>query len=326
MLGSLKQKTAQWLAPVMDPAGYVEAQQPHPPAPGRHVESFLKQLELRLTNRMRSALAGEQKSLTRGHGLDFADLREYMAGDDIRKIDWNVFARTLTPHIKEYHEEKQLTIWFVADLSPSMFFGHTKTKAHQLLELIGMLGLLIQKGHHKMGLYAFSAEQDVLVPPRPGYVQLQHMLKKLFKLSETEQRVIASVPPDYFAQCCQKIDRMLPRHAVVFFLSDFLSLQTGWEKAMDHLGRHTTLYHLLLEDEKEQQIPPQIGVIQLLDPETRTMAVVDTNNPKHLAQYQELFTIQRTALLKTLKITGKLQIASTETPAEETILSLLRAP
>ena len=92
-------------------------------------------------------------------------MREYTPGDDIRKMDWSVFARTLTPHIREYHEEKQLTLWLVMDFTPSMRFGRAKTKIAQAIELAGLFGLLAERAGHKLGAFLITEEQPEIIPP-----------------------------------------------------------------------------------------------------------------------------------------------------------------
>src|SRR5215470_17110747 len=124
-MAGLKHALTGWLDPVLNPRACLDI--PEPPTEAMPVDAWLRLLESRLRQKIREGYDGSKQSLVRGYGLDFADLREYVPGDDIRKIDWNVFARTLSPHVKEYHEERQLTVWVFVDFTPSMFFGSSIT-------------------------------------------------------------------------------------------------------------------------------------------------------------------------------------------------------
>lgn len=317
------QAMLRWLDPILNPLACLPA--PPENQADTNAEHLLKRLEALLRHQLRYALTGERRSIIRGQGLDFADLREYTPGDDIRKIDWNVFARTLNPHIREYHEEKQLTLWLVVDLTPSMHFGRTRTKLQQAIELAGLLGLMANRANHKLGAYLISGSKPGIIPPKTGYAHLQHIMQRLLETASTSSADIVACNDDPLPAAFQQLGHVIAKNATVIVLSDFLTLSSQWQTPLGQLSRSTKLVYLMLHDPVESQLPPQMGLLSVIDPETGDTVEMDTNDHQFLKQYQHFVTTEQTKRLQWLRETGMAALASTD-DAPLTILQQLLQP
>jgi uncharacterized protein (DUF58 family) len=283
-MAGLAQTFTQWLAPVWDPLAAVPDLDP-PPRFAPTAEALLKRLTLSWKRPPQAAPFGEQASLFRGQGLDFLALRPYQPGDDIRKLDWNVYARTFSPYVREHQEEKQLTVWLVLDWTPSMYFGQTLTKAHQALDLAGLLGWLAHQHGHRLGVYGFSGTDRLILQPQQGYAHLQATLQQVCDATRRYGDALPQFPSaDRLQQVCQEIPRLISRRAVVFFLSDFLD--TGWETALAPWASSCRPTFLVLHDPVEDRLPAGLGCLPLVDAESGRTGWGDTSDPKWLAAYQ----------------------------------------
>lgn len=240
---------ARWFAPVFDPICNPLACLPPPPAsiPTLSAEALLRQLDARLRQRLNALDVGDRDSLRRGQGLDFAELREYCPGDDIRKMDWNVFARTMTPHVREYHEEKRQTFWILADCTLSMGFGRAIRKWDTVLALAGYLGLLARQGGHRLGVVIMRESGNELISPQSGELAIRQLLKRLLsalngqevaqeqssalkdnlKLKKQSLNSIDNTNSieraDPLVAACNQLARVVEKQSTVFLLSDFLA-------------------------------------------------------------------------------------------------------
>jgi uncharacterized protein (DUF58 family) len=312
----------RWLDPIINPLACL----PPPPESSRmaqeQADGLLKRLEATLQQKLRYALTGEKRSILRGQGLDFAELREYMPGDDIRKIDWNVFARTFSPHVREYHEEKQLTVWLAVDCTPSMQFGRLKTKLEQALELAGLLALMAERSHHRLGAFWIRGDGTEIIPPRSGQVQTRQILDALLKTAQTPPSDVPAKDP--LPDACAKLCHVVQKHTTVFFLSDFLSLSERWDIPLGQLSRHAQLVHLVLQDPVEQTLPEGLGLLPVLDPETGQALWLDTND-RAFREACEAHARSLMALrLQRLRETGTVVPASTEEDPVQVLLTLLK--
>ncbi len=309
---------ARWLEPILNPLACLPdlpqtVELPDDP------ETLLKRLEALLQTQLRYAHSGEKRSLLRGQGLDFADLREYVPGDDIRKIDWNVFARTLTPHIREYHEEKQLTLWLVVDRTASMQFGRSQSKWHLTVELAGFFALLANRAHHKLGVFLITQNGTQILPPKTSYAQVQHVMKTLLEPS----RSVATPTSDPFPAACQQLSHLVQKQSTVIFLSDFLSFHSGWHLPLGQLSRHTQMMYLLLSDPTEEALPAKVGMLDVIDPETGHLMQIDTDNAQFLKTYQRTAQQRKHTVMQQLQDSGVILDASTDETSIEILTRLL---
>jgi uncharacterized protein (DUF58 family) len=317
------QAMLRWLDPLLNP----EACLPPVPIPamaGETAEGLLKRLDLLLRKQVRYAVTGERRSMLKGQGLDFSGLREYTPGDDIRKMDWSVFARTFSPHIREYHEEKQLTLWLVVDLTPSMHFGRLQTKAQQAVELAGLMALLAQKANHKLGALLMLGAESQIIPPKAGQAQIQHLMQTLLAaLEQPTEQSPASPGYDPLPEACRKLGHLVQKQHTVIFLSDFLAQTQAWQAPLGELARRAQLLCLLLADSVESALPSGLGVMTLLDPESGALVEADTNDIALRMAYTQAASAQQTERLHILRKMGAATVALTDADPVQALLALL---
>ncbi len=240
------------------------------PASARTPEAILRRLEWTVLRRLDGLLQGDYRTLFRGSGIDLANLREYQPGDDVRYIDWNVSARMQTLHVREYEEDRELTAWFVLDLSPSVDFGSDAVfKRTVLAEFVAVLARLLVGRGNACGAILFSAGVDRIVPPRGGRRQVLHLLNLL----SSRPRLVRRAPTD-LGSVLRQAAGMLRRHAVVFVVSDFISTP-GWDKPLGFLARRHDVVAIRLLDPAEAQLP-DMGLLAFQDSETGEQLLVDT--------------------------------------------------
>jgi uncharacterized protein (DUF58 family) len=319
------QAMLRWLDPILNPLACLPPLEAEPVT--ENADSLLKRLEALLQHQLRYALTGERRSIIRGQGLDFADLREYTPGDDIRKIDWNVFARTLTPHIREYHEEKQLTLWLVMDMTASMRFGKRKSKLQQALDLAGLLGMMAHRANHKLGSFVIVNNTVQIIPPQTGYAHLQRILQAMLDCSQRPERKDppSGPDPDPLPTAFQKLSHLVQKNATVLILSDFLTFSPQWQHPLGKLSRSSKLVYLMLQDPVELQLPTGLGLLTVVDPETGQTGQVDTNDLRFSREYQAAVRHSLGKRQQLLKETGLVAVASTDTSPLDTLLTLLQA-
>ncbi len=311
----------RWLDPLLNPLACLPPQEEASKA--ENAEALLNRLDDLLRRKLKHALAGDQPSALKGQGLDFADLREYTPGDDIRKMDWNVFARTMTPHVREYHEEKQLTLWLVVDLTPSMQFGQRRPKTQQAIELAGLFCLLAERAGHKLGAYLILSDEAEIIPPTNSRAHFRHVLQRLMTFSQAEKPARADTAP--FPAACQQLSHVVAKQSTVILLSDFLTLQNDWKGTLGKLAHKAQLLSLLLCDPVEAQLPEHIGMLPLQDPETSAQLLIDTHHAASLSAYRNRATQFQEDTLTFLKTLGPATLASSNIEAIEILLSLLKA-
>ncbi|WP_372368603.1 DUF58 domain-containing protein [Candidatus Uabimicrobium sp. HlEnr_7] len=238
-----------------------------------------------ITNRMvNEILAGEYHSAFKGKGMEFDEVREYQVGDDIRNIDWNVTARTGTPYVKRFSEERELTIYFLVDISPSQGFGtKNRTKAQLAVEIAAILSFAAIKNNDKIGLILFSDTVEKFLPPRKGRHAVMRIIREM--LSTTAKGTGTDV-----AMALEYLGRVQRRKAVVFLISDFIS--TSYEKSIKQAQSKYDVIAITSNDPGEFSFP-EIGIVELEDAETGERIIVDGQSPL----LKEIFS-QRTTKIK----------------------------
>jgi uncharacterized protein (DUF58 family) len=235
-------------------------------------EAVLRRLEWTVLRRLDGLLQGDYRSLFRGSGIDLANLREYQEGDDIRYVDWNLTARMQSLHVREYQEDRQLTAWFLLDLSPSVDFGsNTISKRAVLAEFVAVLARLLTGRGNRCGAMLFSSGMDRIVPPRSGRRQVLHLLELL----GSRPRLVRAPATDLGA-VLRQTGNVVRRHSLLFVVSDFIS-KPGWEAALGFLARRHDVVAIRLFDPSETRLP-DIGMVAFQDAETGEQMLVDTND------------------------------------------------
>ncbi|MGF1573161.1 MAG: DUF58 domain-containing protein [Sumerlaeia bacterium] len=229
-----------------------------------------KKIEI-LTRRIVSdVMAGEYHSVFKGQGMDFNEVREYMPGDDIRSIDWNVTARTSVPHIKRFKEERELTVLFAVDLSASTMFGTSlRTKRALATFITAVLAFSAIRNNDRVGLLLFTKEVENYIQPRKGR---GHTLRLLSELIHTPTHQETDI-----REALQSINRLQRRKCVVFLISDFL--QPNLESILSVTAKRHDLICLSVSDPRERIIP-NVGLIELEDAETGKRQLIDTSSSR----------------------------------------------
>lgn len=231
----------------------------------------VRRLELRTRRLMDSSFAGEYRSLFKGQGMEFAEVREYQAGDEVRTIDWNVTARMGRPFVKQYVEERELTVMLAVDLSGSSRFGTRPRFKHEwAVEMAGVLALAAVRNNDRVGLLLFTDRVEHALPPRKGRKHALRLIRDLMMVEPTGRGTDIAGAGD-------RLMRMLTHRAVVFFCSDFIS--PDLERPLARLAQRHDVIAVTLEDPAERVLP-DVGLARLEDPETGERIEIDTSNPR----------------------------------------------
>jgi uncharacterized protein (DUF58 family) len=243
-------------------------------------EGLLARLDLSIARRLEGLLQGDHKSPFRGQGLDLADLREYQFHDDVRRIDWNVTARTQIPHVREYIEDREVTAWFLLDMSPSIDFESVSvSKRAVLTEFTALMCRFLARRGNRAGALLFSGGVDAQVPARGGRSQTHAILDAL-----NRYRANRPAPTD-LARALTDAARMVRRRALIFVVSDFISPE-GWERPLGRLAARHDVVAVRLTDPLEVRMP-NLGLITFQDSETGEQLFVDTHDPGFRRRFAE---------------------------------------
>src|SRR5690606_19426286 len=228
----------------------------------------VKAIELRTRGLVTSLFAGEYRSLFRGQGMEFAEVRAYEHGDDFRAIDWNVSARLASPYVKTFTEERELTVMLVVDQSGSTRFGEPMTKAAMSVEVGAVLALAAAAQNDRVGALLFTEEVERVVPPRKGRRHALRVIRDLIAFAPEGRRTNLGASLTYAT-------RLLRHHSIVVVLSDFLA--GGWEKPLRRLAARHEVVAIVVSDPRERDLP-ESGWIELADAETGRRVLVDTGD------------------------------------------------
>ncbi|WP_420463281.1 DUF58 domain-containing protein [Candidatus Palauibacter sp.] len=235
----------------------------------REILRKVRRIEITTRGLVDQVFSGEYHSVFKGRGINFAEVREYDYGDDIRTIDWNVTARTGTPHVKIFEEERELTVMLLVDVSASGNFGtRERMKGDLAVEVCSLLAFSAIKNNDKVGLIIFSDRVEKFVPPRKGRRHVLRVLREML-YHKPEGRTTD------LAAALEYLSRIIRRRAVVFVVSDFVS--KPFEKALGVAGRRHDVIALRVRDRREAELPP-IGLMELEDAETGERLIVDTSD------------------------------------------------
>jgi len=256
-------------------------------------EHILLRLDWSIIRPLDGLLQGDYRSLFYGFGVDFADLREYQAEDDIRYIDWNVTARMDTPYVRQYLEDREITAWFLLDMSPSVDFGTGdagQDKRAVLIDFVSVLARLLTRHGNRVGAMMFGSRLQHTVPARSGKVQVLRLINDMLK-----QPRLSRAPNTDLKSFFEKALNMIKRRSLVFVLSDFFSAP-GWEDTLRMLGRKHEVIAVRLTDPRENDLP-DMGMVVMEDAETGEQLFVDTHDSKFRKRFHQA-AINREAVLQ----------------------------
>lgn len=240
-------------------------------------------------------LAGQYRSVFRGRGMEFDEVREYQPGDEIRTIDWNVTARTGTPFIKRFSEERELTVLFLVDISASGSFGSgSQSKLDVMIEMCALLMFSALKNNDKVGLQMFADDVHSFYPPRKGKGNVLRLIRELLAADPVKRETNLEAALQY-------LNRVQKRRAVVFLISDFQTELSRRALAVSN-GRHD-LVAITVSDPRELSLP-DVGFIILQDAETGETIEVDTRHPQIRAMFAERSAEDRQRMAEGLRKSG----------------------
>jgi uncharacterized protein (DUF58 family) len=280
-------------------------------------EALLQQLEWTVLRRLDGLLQGDHKTLFRGAGLELADLREYQTHDDVRHIDWNVTARMQAPYVREHQEDREISAWFLLDLTGSMDFASTsQSKRDLMLSFVAIMAKLLMQRGNRIGALILSPAEAAgfkYIPARMGRRHLLHVL-------HTAQTTAVSKAPHQtdLNQWLARANGLLKRRSCVFVVSDFMG-EFNWAQQMSHLGRRHDTVAARLYDPVEMQLP-NAGLMTLQDSESSEQLLLDTANPKFRKRYAQLVEEREMQLQTTFSQSG---VDALELSTNEDIASAL---
>lgn len=261
-------------------------------------EHILRRLEWTVIRRLDGLLQGDYRTLLRGTGIDLADLREYQHHDDVRHMDWNVTARLQVPHVRVFTEDREMTAWFLLDLSPSVDFGSgSQLKRSVSGGFVAVLARLLTRHGNRVGAILYGAGVDRVIPAGSGR---RHVLQLIHAMQQRPEAKQASTTR--LADLLMSAASMVRRRSTVFVVSDFIS-EPGWEKPLGLLAQKHEVVAVRLFDPLEAALP-DLGLITMRDAESGEQMLVDTSNAKFRQRFAQIAAQRETELCQTLSRTG----------------------
>lgn len=237
----------------------------------------VKQIEIKTRGLVNEVFSGEYHSAFKGRGMEFADVREYQPGDDIRKIDWNVSARARKTFIKTFEEERELTVMLLVDVSQSSQFGTAeRMKGEIAVELAAIFAFSAIKNNDKVGLILFTDDVELFIPPRKGKQHVMRVIRELLYFEPKGRGTNVGAAVEY-------LNRVVKRKATCFLISDFIS--DNYKKPLQVANKRHDLVAINVVDPRENTLP-SIGLLEFEDAETGEVILIDTAD----GAFQEKFT------------------------------------
>lgn len=265
---------------------------------------MLRRLEWTTLRRLDGLLQGDYRTLMRGTGLDLADLREYQLHDDVRHIDWNVTARMQSPYVRQFLEDRDLTAWFLLDLSGSVNFGSADvTKLAVSSGFVATLARVITRHGNRVGAMLYGDRVDTVLPPRTSR---SHVLDLLARMRAPRPSAKGRSQParagTSLGDLLQMAEGVIKRRSLVFVVSDFIS-EPGWADALARLARRHELVAVRLWDPLEMALP-DVGLVTVEDAETGEQLFIDAADPDFRERYALIAEQQEAALYEALGRSG----------------------
>jgi uncharacterized protein (DUF58 family) len=263
----------------------------------------VRQIEVRTNRLVNDSMAGNYHSVFKGSGMNFDEVREYVAGDEIRTIDWNVTARTGIAHVKKFTEERELTIILLIDISASGDFGSkTASKREMMAELGSVLAFSAVRNNDKVGLVLFTDFVELYIPPKKGRSHILRVIREILFFEPQGDKTDLTVPLDFIGSICK-------RKSVVFLISDFC-LPGDYDHALAELqpklrtgNRRHDLITMIVSDPREHEIP-DVGWLTIEDAESGQQVDLNTSDPSIRQDYARLARARHQNVLKTIRSAG----------------------
>lgn len=286
----------------------------------REVLRQVRRIELRTRGAVDSRFSGEYQSVFKGQGLEFVEVREYLPGDDVRTIDWNVSARTGTPHVKRYVEERELTVLLAVDLSGSQWFGtEGRLKAELVAEVAAVLAMSAIRNNDRVGLLIFTDRIELFVPPKKGRRHVLRLIRELLAFRPEGRGTGIAQAVEYGA-------RLLRARSIFFLFSDFQvgGDRAAFEHALSVASQRHDVVGVVLEDPRERTLP-DVGLLRLADPETGEELVLDTGRGRVREEYARFAREERERLRSLFRRLGVDEVeVRTDVPYAPALLGFFR--
>ena len=274
---------------------------PAPPDPAR-AEFVLTRLQLLVTRKLDGLLQGDYLGLLPGPGSEAGESRDYVPGDDVRRMDWPVTARTTVPHVRQTIADRELETWLAVDLSASLDFGTaTCLKRDLALAAAASMAHLTVRGGNRIGAVVGTGERVTRIPARPGRKGAQALLKSVATTPAGGARGRTDL-----AALIDSLNRPPRRRGLAVVISDFLA-PAGWERPMRKLAVRHDVLAIEVVDPRELELTG-VGVLEFVDPETGVVHEVDTSDPKLRARFAEQAAAQRAEIAASLRRAGVAQL------------------
>jgi uncharacterized protein (DUF58 family) len=279
---------------------------PARPGPGPLPDALLRALDVSIGRKMQGLLAGDYRSALLGDGTELAQVRPYVPGDDdVRRIDWNVTARTNVPHVRVHLAERVLVTWLVLDTSASMRFGTADRRKADVAEGVAIaVGHVATRRGNRLGLVTFGDDRPQSLPPRQGRVGLLGLLSTLQDEPGTENAGATSL-----GEALHRTASLARQRAAVIVVSDFRG-PLDWRRPLLELSSRHDVIAVEIRDPREQELP-NAGVLWLVDPETGRQLRADTGNERLRARFAAAAAAERAELARTLAGAGARHVVLT---------------
>lgn len=253
----------------------------------REIINKVRKIEIKTRGLSNHIFAGEYHSAFKGRGMTFSDVREYMPGDDIRTIDWNVTARFNHPYVKVFEEERELTVILLVDVSASGNFGTTvQFKKDLITELCAVLSFSAIQNNDKIGIIFFSDKIEKFIPPKKGKTHILRIIRELIEFKPANKKTAISDALRY-------VSNVIKKKSIVFVISDFID--TRFEDALKYTNKKHDVVALQIYDPRENELP-NAGLIRLENSETGETLEIDTNDPETRNNYRKM-AVQKEKIL-----------------------------
>jgi uncharacterized protein (DUF58 family) len=277
-----------------------------PAAPVAVPEQLLRKLEWTVIRRLDGLLQGDYRTLFRGSGVDLADLREYQHHDDVRHIDWNVTARLQQPYVRQFVEDRDLTAWFLLDLSGSVDFGSgDTTKLNVSAGFVATLARVITRHGNRVGAMLFGHQVDAVLQPGASRHHVLNLLRRMHQpRPAAKPRQAGGVPSEgtRLAELLALAENTMKRRGVVFVVSDFISAP-GWQQPLARLAQRHEVVAVRLFDPLEMALP-DVGLVTVEDAETGEQLFIDAADPAFRERYAAVAEQQEAQLIADLSASG----------------------
>lgn len=244
----------------------------------KEILTTVKKIEIKTKRLVDGLITGNYHSIFKGQGIEFSEIREYRFGDDIRSIDWKVTARYNKPYIKEFIEERDLTVYFAFDISGSSLFGNLVSKKRKSIELIAGLMFGAMQNNDNIGLFLFTDSLEKFVPAKKGKKHVLKLIRELISYGPRSKRTNINLSLSY-------ISKIIKKRSVLFVISDFYSDE--FATPLKIMSKKHDLVAIRINDKREFEIP-DVGLIDLEDEETGEQITVDTSDTEFIENYKKI--------------------------------------